>query len=75
MEPAGFDKAQHRCKYRCPKMSQRGGTVAWLCPNPRTKAKYGRQVHVDPASNPRLFCDPPRRSQQWKTACKRQNRC
>lgn len=68
MKAAGFDKAQHRLKYRCPKISKKNGCVTCDCENPCSTAKYGRQVHVYPASNPRLFCVPPRGSKQWKTA-------
>lgn len=64
----GFDKAQWRLKYRCPKMCSRLGTPLCQCENPCTTARYGRQVHVYPRSNPRLFCSPPRGTEQWKSA-------
>lgn len=68
MKQAGFDKAQHRLKYRCPKMSTRNGEPVCSCDSPCTDAKYGRQVHVYPESNRRLFCDPPRGTDAWKKA-------
>lgn len=63
-KPAGFDKAQHRLKYRCSQMCRRNGEMVCQCQTPCSKAKYGRQVPVYPESNPRLFCDPPRGSRQ-----------
>lgn len=66
MKAAGFDKAQHRLKYRCPMIHHHNGQVTCECPNPCSKAKYGRQVHVYPETNLRLFCQPARGSAQWK---------
>lgn len=68
MKSAGFDKAQHRLKYRCPKMSRQNGNFVCSCESPCSDAKYGRQVHVYPKSNPRLFCIPPRGTDAWKLA-------
>lgn len=49
-------------------MCRRNGEIVCQCPDPCPKAKYGRQVHVYPSTNPRLFCVPPRGSAQWKKA-------
>lgn len=63
----GSEPSKHRIKYRCPKM--KNGTTC-LCENPCSDAKYGRQVNIPTSSNPRLFTNPPRDSDEWKNAYK-----
>lgn len=71
MKFMGFDKAQHRLKYRCPMMHMEKGCIVCKCENPCSEAKYGRQIHVYPSDNPRLFCTPPRGTDAWKDAYKK----
>jgi hypothetical protein len=59
----GFEKAKHRCKYRCPKASRKQGC---FCESPCSDAKYGRTVHTVHKDNPRIFNIPPRDSKEWK---------
>ncbi|WP_051650387.1 transposase [Selenomonas sp. AB3002] len=64
MKPDGTDKKRHRAKYICPqtKYAER----LCLCDKRCTKSTYGRVVNMSLRDNPRLFCDPPRGSPQWK---------
>lgn len=55
-----------RIKYRCPKITCKGGTVHCTCNDPCSDAKYGRNVHLVLKDNPRLFNTPPRGSNEWK---------
>ena len=64
LKPDGTDKKRHRAKYICPKTKY--AERLCLCDKRCTKSTYGRVVHISLKDNPRLFCDPPRGSPQWK---------
>ena len=66
MKPNGTDKKRHRAKYICPKTKY--AERLCLCDNRCTKSTYGRVVNINLKDDPRLFCDPPRGSPQWKQA-------
>ena len=53
-------------KYRCPKITAKGGTPHCTCTEPCSDAKYGRNVHLVLKDNPRFFNTPPRSSEEWK---------
>ena len=53
-------------KYRCPKITYKGGTPQCTCEDPCSDAKYGRNIHLVLKDNPRLFNNPPRGSAEWK---------
>lgn len=63
MHRDGYEKAKHRSKYRCPKMSPTKGCT---CGSPCSDSKYGRTVHLASKDNPRLFNIPARNSKSWK---------
>ena len=62
----GTETAKGRTKFKCPKISRKGGCVTCTCDNPCSDAKYGRTVHLVMKDNPRLFNNPPRSSKEWK---------
>lgn len=66
MKLAAIELKKGRVKYRCPKISFKGGTPHCTCENPCSDAKYGRNVHLVLKDNPRLFNNPPRDSIEWK---------
>ena len=66
MKQAAVEPKKGRIKYRCPKITSKGGTVQCTCENPCSDAKYGRNVHLVLKDNPRLFNNPPRDSAEWK---------
>lgn len=67
MKPNGYDRSQHRQKWRCPLASGSHNS----CENPCSTAKYGRTFHTHSQDNPRLFPKTPRESEQWKSQYKR----
>ena len=66
MKSAAVEPKKGRVKYRCPKITCKGGTPHCTCENPCSDAKYGRTVHLILKDNPRLFNNPPRDSKEWK---------
>ena len=66
MKQAAVEPKKGRIKYRCPKITAKGGTPQCTCEEPCSDAKYGRNVHLVLKDNPRLFNNPPRGSQEWK---------
>ena len=66
MKLAAIEPKKGRMKYRCPKITCKGGTSHCTCDNPCSDAKYGRNVHLVLKDNPRLFNNPPRDSEEWK---------
>ncbi len=66
MKQAAVEPKKGRIKYRCPKITCKGGTVQCTCEDPCSDAKYGRNVHLVLKDNPRLFNNPPRDSAEWK---------
>lgn len=66
MRRDGTEPAKGRSKFKCPKISRKGGGLTCTCENPCSEAKYGRTVHLVLKDNPRLFNDPPRGSKEWK---------
>lgn len=66
MKLAAIEPKKGRIKYRCPKITCKGGSPHCTCENPCSDAKYGRNVHLVLKDNPRLFNNPPRDSQEWK---------
>ena len=66
MKCAAVETRKGRIKYRCPKISFKGGSPKCLCDEPCSPAKYGRNVHLIIKDNPRLFNTPPRDSKEWK---------
>lgn len=66
MKQAAVEPKKGRIKYRCPKISCKGGIPQCTCDAPCSDAKYGRNVHLVIKDNPRLFNDPPRNSAEWK---------
>ena len=66
MKRAAVEPRKGRIKYRCPKITAKGGTPHCTCTEPCSDAKYGRNVHLVLKDNPRLFNTPPRGSEEWK---------
>ena len=66
MKQAAAEPRKGRIKYRCPKISYKGGTPHCTCDELCSDAKYGRNVHLVLKDNPRLFNTPPRGSEEWK---------
>ena len=66
MKLAAVEPKKGRVKYRCPKITCKGGSPHCTCDNPCSDAKYGRNVHLVLKDNPRLFNNPPRDSEAWK---------
>lgn len=66
MKQAAVEPRKGRIKYRCPKISYKGGTPHCTCDEPCSDAKYGRNVHLVLKDNPRLFNTQPRGSEEWK---------
>lgn len=66
MKHAAVEPKKGRVKYRCSKISYKGGSPDCTCDNPCSDAKYGRNVHLVLNDNPRLFNNPPRDSEEWK---------
>ena len=63
---AAVEPKKGRVKYRCSKITCKGGSPHCTCEEPCSDAKYGRNVHLILEDNPRLFNDPPRGSEKWK---------
>ena len=55
MRSDGTESVKGRTKFKCPKISFVGGSVACTCENPCSTAKYGRTVHLLIEDNPRFF--------------------
>lgn len=66
MKQAAVVPRKGRIKYRCPKITVKGGTPHCTYTEPCSDAKYGRNVHLVLKDNPRLFNTPPRSSEKWK---------
>lgn len=66
MKLAAVEPKKGRMKYRCPKITCKGGSPRCTCESPCSDAKYGRNVHLVLKDNPRLFNNPPRDSAEWK---------
>ena len=66
MKQAAVEPQKGRIKYRCPKITCKGGSPKCTCEEPCSDAKYGRNVHLVLKDNPRLFNNPPRGSEEWK---------
>lgn len=66
MKLAAIEPKKGRVKYRCSKITCKGGTPHCTCEKPCSDAKYGRTVHLVLKDNPRLFNNPPRDSKEWK---------
>ena len=66
MKQAAVEPRKGRIKYRCPKITAKGGTPHCTCDEPCSDAKYGRNVHLVLKDNPRLFNTPLRGSEEWK---------
>ena len=66
MKLAAVEPKKGRIKYRCPKITCKGGSPHCTCENPCSDARYGRNVHLVIKDNPRLFTNPPRGSAEWK---------
>ncbi len=66
MKLAAIEPKKGRVKYRCPKITCKGGSPHCTCENPCSNAKYGRNVHLVLEDNPRLINNPPRGSEKWK---------
>ena len=64
MKPNGTDRKRHRAKYICPKTKY--AERLCMCDKRCTKSTYGRVVNISLKDDPRLFCNPPRGSAQWK---------
>ena len=65
MKLAAVEPKKGRIKYRCPKISFKGGAPHCTCKEPCSDAKYGRNVHLVLEDNPRLINNPPRGSKEW----------
>ncbi|SEH33201.1 hypothetical protein SAMN05216583_1221, partial [Selenomonas sp. KH1T6] len=78
MKPNGTDQKRHRAKYICPKTKY--AERLCMCDKRCTKSTYGRVVNISLKDDQRLFCNPPRGSDQWKkiynkrTSAKRANK-
>ena len=66
MKQAAVEPKKGRIKYRCSKITYKGGSPKCTCEEPCSDAKYGRNVHLVLKDNPRLFHNPPRGSEEWK---------
>lgn len=66
MKLAAVEPKKGRVKFRCSKITCKGGSPHCTCEEPCSDAKYGRNVHLILEDNPRLFNDPPRGSEKWK---------
>lgn len=66
MKLAAVEPKKGRVKYRCPKITCKGGSPHCTCENPCSDAKYGRTTHLVLKDNPRLFNNPPRDSKEWE---------
>lgn len=66
MKLAAVEPKKGRVKYRCPRITCKGGSPHCTCEEPCSDAKYGRNVHLVLKDNPRLINNPPRGSEQWK---------
>ena len=66
MKLAAVEAKKGRIKYRCPKITSKGGSPKCTCKKPCSDAKYGRNIHLVLKDNPRLFNNPPRGSEEWK---------
>lgn len=64
MNHDGSEPSKFRLKFRCPLASRKTGCS---CPNPCSKSKYGRTVHLAMKDNPRIINMPSRDSKEWKT--------
>ncbi len=64
MKPNGTDQKRHRAKYICPKTKY--AERLCMCDKRCTKSTYGRVVNISLKDDQRLFCNPPRGSDQWK---------
>jgi hypothetical protein len=53
-----------RIKYRCPKITGKGGSPHCTCEKPCSDAKYVSNVHLVLADNPRLINNLPRSSEK-----------
>ena len=62
MKSNGFDYTKNRKKWRC---GNAKGTFI-DCPNPCSKAKYGRNFQTNPKDDLRIFTKTPRGSDKWK---------
>ena len=68
----GFADGAHTVyKYRCPYAYLGTDNIKAKCSCPCSDSDYGRVIKVSKASNPRLVCDPPRGSEEWKTEYKK----
>lgn len=68
----GFSDIAHTAyKYRCPYAYLGPDHVKAKCSCPCSDSDYGRVIKVSKASNPRLVCDPPRGSDEWKIEYKK----
>ena len=63
MKTNGNDLHRQYAKFRCPMMKKGGCT----CPCPCTNATFGRTCSIPMKTNIRLYTDPPRESQEWKS--------
>lgn len=59
MKLTAVEPKKGRVKYRCPKITCRGGSPHCPCEEPCSDAKYGRNVHLISKGNPRLINNPP----------------
>ena len=66
MKLAAVEPKKGRVKYRCSKITCKGGSPHCTCEKPCSDAKYGRNVHLVLEDNPRLINNPPRGSEKWK---------
>lgn len=66
MKQAAVESRKGRIKYRCPKITAKGGTPHYTCDDPCSDAKYGRNVHLVLKDNPRLFNPPSCGSDEWR---------
>ncbi len=66
MKLAAVEPKKGCMKYRCPKITCKGGTPHCTCENPCSDAKYGRTVHLILKDNPSFFNNPPRDSKEWR---------
>lgn len=64
MRRNGSEKAKGKHKFKCPKISHKGGCISCTCEKFCSDAKYGRTVHLIMNDNPRLFNNPSRSSKE-----------
>lgn len=68
----GFHDAAHSAyKYRCPYAYSGPDKIKANCKCPCSDSAYGRVINVSIKSNPRLVCNPPRDSDEWKEEYKK----